>query len=95
MNLSGKYYTRVVRNGTFYIKEHLLKGKGIYFLLLTILLTFTYTGHSAVYYVSASGNDSNSGISPDQPWKSLAKVNSFIPAPGDQILFNRGDEWVG
>jgi parallel beta-helix repeat protein len=45
--------------------------------------------------VSASGNDSNSGISPDQPWKSLAKVNSFIPVPGDQILFNRGDEWVG
>src|SRR5690606_3835811 len=29
------------------------------------------------------------------PWKTLTKVNSFTPKPGDQILFKRGDEWTG
>ncbi|RIH65721.1 T9SS C-terminal target domain-containing protein [Mariniphaga sediminis] len=73
------------------------KSKRNYFkyILAIILLLFAVRGYTTIYYVSSAGNDSNSGTSPDKPWKSLAKVNSFNPAPGDQILFNRGDEWVG
>jgi len=49
-----------------------------------------------VYYVSNSGgSDQNSGTNPSEPWKPLEKINSFIPNPGDQILFKRGDSWNG
>lgn len=49
---------------------------------------------SATYYVDAkSGNDSNSGTSPDRAWKSLAKVNGSQFQPGDSILFKRGEIW--
>lgn len=48
------------------------------------------------YYVSSSGgNDTNSGTSESQPWKTLSKVNNFKPSPGDQILFKRSDSWEG
>jgi parallel beta-helix repeat protein len=64
--------------------------------LFSIFLVFSsLAGNATIYYVSTSGNDSNSGTSPDKPWKSLTKVNNFSPQQGDQILFNRGDEWVG
>lgn len=47
-----------------------------------------------VYYVSSSsGNDSNSGMSPNSPWKTLGKVNKKTFLPGDIILFKRGDRW--
>ena len=53
------------------------------------------TNGGATYYVSSTGNDGNSGTSEETAWKTLAKVNSFIPIPGDQILFKRGDIWTG
>lgn len=47
------------------------------------------------YYVSNSGNDSNSGVSASSPWKSVAKVVAFEPSlrPGDCVLFQRGGVW--
>ena len=50
-------------------------------------------GHSATYYVSPTGNDTNAGTSLQAPWQSLAKVNEFKFTPGDIILFQRGGEW--
>jgi len=48
----------------------------------------------AIYYISSSaGNDSNNGLSPGTPWKTIAKVNSTGFKPGDTIMFNRGDIW--
>jgi hypothetical protein len=47
------------------------------------------------YFVSAAGNDSNSGLSSSTPWKSLTKVNSIVLAPGDTVSFRRGDTWAG
>ncbi|MFU8803143.1 MAG: right-handed parallel beta-helix repeat-containing protein [Bradymonadaceae bacterium] len=53
-------------------------------------------GTNTRYFVdSVAGDDSRSGTSPDQPWKTLAKVNDFAPSPGDQILFKRGGQWSG
>lgn len=63
-----------------------------YFLAFCFVFMFL-ASNAAVYYVSSSGNDSNPGTNPDQPWKSLTKVNRFTPKPGDQILFKRGDTW--
>jgi parallel beta-helix repeat protein len=52
------------------------------------------TGQSA-YYVSAAGDDANSGTTPSSPWKTIAKVNSATFAQGDMILFRGGDELTG
>ena len=48
------------------------------------------------YYVSASeGDDGNDGLSPETAWRSLAKVNASVFAPGDRILLKGGDRWEG
>lgn len=72
------------------------KNKNYTRLLLSAVLVFiTITGNATIYYVSTSGNDSNSGTSEGSPWKSLSKVNSFSFKAGDQILFKRGEHWTG
>ncbi len=49
---------------------------------------------AATYYVDATnGNDANTGLSETNAWKNIAKVNSSIFNPGDQILFKRGEVW--
>lgn len=47
------------------------------------------------FYVSPNGNDSNSGTSPDSPWKSLAKVNAYGFSAGTTVCFERGGLWRG
>jgi hypothetical protein len=64
-------------------------------MLISIVLLFAFPLNAAIYYVSATGNDANTGTSTSAPWRTLAKVNSFTPKPGDQILFKRGDSWIG
>ncbi len=49
----------------------------------------------AIYYVSTSGSDTNNGTTTGTSWQTLAKVNATTFAPGDQILFNRGDTFYG
>ncbi len=53
---------------------------------------------AATYYVDAtSGDDFNSGISTNQAWQTISKVNNYANSPGflsgDQILFKRGEVW--
>ena len=51
---------------------------------------------SHTYYVSSSeGSDSNDGLSREQPFQSIDKLNELIFVPGDRILFKRGDTFVG
>jgi len=46
------------------------------------------------YYVDATnGDDSNSGTSEDQAWKTLAHVATQTFSPGDVIGFKRGEIW--
>ncbi|MEO8962303.1 MAG: hypothetical protein ABI325_10495, partial [Ginsengibacter sp.] len=48
------------------------------------------------YYISNSGNDSNSGTVVSSPWQTLNKLNSFKDlSPGDNVYFKRGDSFVG
>ena len=61
---------------------------------LLLISLFLYMSVSATdYYISASGNDINSGLSISTPWKTIAKVNSSNFLPGDRILFRCGDTW--
>ncbi len=64
-------------------------------ILVVFLVAITLAGNATIYYISSSGNDSNSGTSSDKPWKTLSKVNNFSFKPGDQILFKKGDAWTG
>lgn len=48
-----------------------------------------------IYYVSVYGNDSNDGLSPDSPWKTLEKVSSADLNAGDGVLFHRGELFRG
>lgn len=47
------------------------------------------------YFVSASGDDSNDGLSESTPWKTLDKVSSFCFSAGDGVFFKRGDVFRG
>ena len=66
---------------------------GVITLILFLLYSRTVT--ATIYYVSNSGNDSNSGISTSSPWQTLTKVNTTLFFAGDQILFQRGDTFYG
>jgi len=50
---------------------------------------------SRTYYISANGNDANSGRSPRAAWLTLDRVNRAAFHPGDAILFRSGDMWWG
>lgn len=64
--------------------------------ILIILFTFiSITVNATTYYVSNTGNDSNSGLTEVLAWQTLDKVNSTTFSPGDNILFKRGDTWYG
>lgn len=64
-------------------------------LLLFILLGLQLS--ATTYYVSPNGNDSNSGTSEAQAWKTLARVNqsTYSFQPGDKILLERGAVFRG
>lgn len=50
---------------------------------------------SSNYYVANDGGDSNNGLSPDTPWRTIGKVNTELNGgvinQGDDIYFNKGD----
>lgn len=70
-------------------------GKAVFGLLSGIVLLASNAAHGTTYYVSNSGNDSNSGTSPSDPWKTIARVNSQSFVPGDTILFFGGQTFIG
>jgi len=48
------------------------------------------------YYINSRvGRDTNSGLSKDDPWKSLKNLNKNIYLPGDSILFAKGSSYTG
>ena len=62
---------------------------------LGILLSAACPGWAAPYHVSAEGSDAADGRSPETAWASLDRVNAAVLAPGDSVLFRRGDQWRG
>ena len=61
---------------------------------LSVLFLCSTMAWATTYYVSSSlGNDANSGTSASAAWQTVAKVNAQTFAPGDSVLFRRGDVW--
>ena len=61
--------------------------------VLLLFLSISVLAQNKTYYVSSSGNDSNSGTSASNAWRSIGKVNSANLASGDKVLFKRGNRW--
>ena len=65
-------------------------------LLFSIFLPASNSLRAATFYVnSQTGNDSNAGVSPVHPWKTLEKVNETHLGHGDRILLHSGSRWQG
>ena len=65
-----------------------------FFLPAIFLLLSVIPAWGTDYYVSSSkGSDLHSGMSADQPWKTLSKVTKIVLNPGDRIFLKRGDVW--
>jgi hypothetical protein len=47
------------------------------------------------FYLSAMGNDSADGLTPDTAWATIQKANSSLPADGSIVLFRRGEIFYG
>lgn len=76
----------------------MLKEEGPYrFCLVFVIVTLCTTGiaNAATWYVSNTGSDVSDGSSPETAWQTLEAVNMADLAPGDAVLFRRGDLWRG
>ena len=47
------------------------------------------------YVDDAAGKDTFSGLTPEQPWQSMEKINEMTFLPGDILAFRRGGKWQG
>ncbi|HET6381917.1 MAG TPA: right-handed parallel beta-helix repeat-containing protein [Armatimonadota bacterium] len=66
------------------------------FPLIAMALLATAPANAASYYLdSVSGNDANTGLAPQQAWKTLAPVNARVFVPGDRILLRAGTTYTG
>ncbi|GAK56577.1 glycosyl hydrolase family 98 putative carbohydrate binding module [Candidatus Vecturithrix granuli] len=60
---------------------------------LTLFRIAVNTATATTYYVSTTGDDTNSGTSQTFPFKTIGKVNALTLNPGDKVLFKCGDVW--
>ena len=66
------------------------------FFLVGWTLSLTSSLSAATYYVdSQTGNDINNGLTPAAAWRTMARANQPVYAPGDSILLKRGGVWQG
>lgn len=78
-------------------QQHIMKRLFVFCCLSVCLLAGSAGAWAAgIYYVDAiSGRDNNSGLSPQQAWRSLEKVNSHVFKPGDRVRFRAGRIFEG
>ena len=56
----------------------------------------TLSSMGTTYFIDATGgNDANDGLTEQTAWQTLSKVNSYPFAPGENVLFKRGERWRG
>lgn len=71
--------------------------KSTFLILACMFVLWIHAAAQTTYYIASNGNDSLAGTSPAQAWKTISRVNAAMPSiqAGDQLLFNRGDEFRG
>ncbi|MGB8191917.1 MAG: right-handed parallel beta-helix repeat-containing protein [Chitinophagaceae bacterium] len=69
--------------------------KSKYLLCLLLCVHLSVCSFATTYYLSSSGNDSNSGLSSSNAWKTIQKLNTIDLQPGDIVLFEGGSIFTG
>jgi len=64
-------------------------------LSLWFIITMCQQTLAVTYYVSPSGDDSHSGTSAQNAWRTLDKVNTIDLNPGDKVLFEGDNDYEG
>jgi Right handed beta helix region len=67
-------------------------------LVLVVAALFGLPVHpvsATVYFVSSSGNDTNSGLNANASWRTVSRVNDQVLSAGDQVLFEGGTTFSG
>lgn len=73
-----------------------MPGRGAGWKLLLLLVCVCGSSQGAQYYVaSTAGDDSRSGLSPAEAWRTFQRPNSMTFRPGDELLLKRGGRWHG
>lgn len=70
-----------------------MKQKVLFFFVA--LLALVSSANATKYYVSSTGDDTNSGTSGSAAWATIDKVNKTTFLRGDQILFEAGQTFTG
>ena len=88
----------------------MIKIKKAHYLVFAMLIADLSSAYAATYYFSTSGNNTTGNGTQSTPFYSLCgpwagsgcktgenkiSMGQIIANPGDQLLFKRGDEWVG
>ena len=68
-------------------------AKQIFISSIVFIFLYSLNLCAVDYYVASDGNDGNTGISPDSPWKTLYKIRQQDINPGDTINLKRGSVW--
>ncbi|HEY6737283.1 MAG TPA: right-handed parallel beta-helix repeat-containing protein [Actinopolymorphaceae bacterium] len=78
-------------------RRSLLAGTGATMALATVSATPARAEPSAprTFHVANDGSDEASGLTPNDPWATLDRVNREPLRPGDRVLLRRGDRWTG
>lgn len=63
--------------------------------LVLCCMVLSLSASSVTYYLSSSGNDGNTGVSPSAAWQTIQKLNSIDLQPGDTVLFEGGSSFAG
>jgi hypothetical protein len=66
-----------------------------YIFLVYLLFSFVSTNATTYFISNSLGNDSNSGLSLQNPIKTISRLNTFNFYPGDSILFKSQDTFHG
>lgn len=65
-------------------------------LLIILILLMQFSALRATkYYISATGLDSNSGLTTLLPKQTITAVNALSLVAGDSVCFKKGDGWYG
>ncbi len=64
-------------------------------LLSCCIVVISQRAPAVTYYVSPSGDDSNSGTSTQRAWRTIGKINAVDLNPGDKVLIEGGHDYEG
>lgn len=74
-----------------------MKSSHILFFTIAVCLiaNMDSLAQNKTYFISPSGDDNNSGLTIENPWRTIDKVNHHVFQPGDVIRFKTGGIWHG